>query len=49
MSLEGCRIADLTEMQGVKNLSGAAMEWSDIVAMAGSWAAALGIEVLDPD
>jgi hypothetical protein len=29
-------------------LRGAAMEWPDIVDMAGIWAAALGIEVLDP-
>jgi hypothetical protein len=36
-------------MQGVESLRGAAMEWSDIVGMAGVWAAALGIEVLDGD
>jgi len=31
----------------VQSLRGAAMEWADVVGMAGLWAAALGIEVLD--
>jgi uncharacterized protein YjbI with pentapeptide repeats len=44
--LRGCELAGL---QGVESLRGAAMEWSDIVGMAGVWAAALGIEVLDGD
>lgn len=49
--LERCefRRSDLTDIQGVKSLSGAAMDWADIVGMAGVWAAALGIEVLDGD
>jgi len=38
---------DLTGLQGVESLRGAALEWSDILDMAGVWAAALGIEVLD--
>jgi uncharacterized protein YjbI with pentapeptide repeats len=41
------RRVDLSWLEGVQGLRGAAMEWSDIVAMAGLWAAALGIEVLD--
>lgn len=44
--LRGC---NLTDLQGVKSLRGAALEWRDIVEMAGTWAAALGIEVLDTD
>jgi uncharacterized protein YjbI with pentapeptide repeats len=43
------RRSDLTDVQGVKDLRGAAMEWPDIVNMAGLWAATLGIEVLDTD
>ena len=43
------RRCELAGMQGVESLRGAAMEWSDIVGMAGVWAAALGIEVLDGD
>ncbi len=43
------RRSDLTGLQGIKNLRGAAMEWPDIVELAGVWAAALGIEVLDTD
>jgi uncharacterized protein YjbI with pentapeptide repeats len=38
---------DLTGMQGVEGLRGAAMAWTDIVEMAGVWATALGIEVLE--
>jgi uncharacterized protein YjbI with pentapeptide repeats len=42
------RRCDLTDLQGVEGLRGAAMEWSAIVGMAGVFAAALGVEVLDP-
>ena len=38
-----------TGLQGVESLRGAAMEWPDILDMAGVWAAALGIEVLDAE
>ena len=41
------RRCDLTELQGVESLRGAAMEWPDILGMAGALAATLGIEVLD--
>jgi uncharacterized protein YjbI with pentapeptide repeats len=49
--LRGCefRRSDLTGLEGVASLRGAGMEWADIIAMAGVWAAALGIEVLDTD
>ena len=40
---------ELTGLQGVESLRGAALEWSDIVEMAAVWAAALGIEVLDDE
>jgi uncharacterized protein YjbI with pentapeptide repeats len=43
------RRSDLTGLQGVESLRGAAMEWPDIVEMAGVWAATLGIEILDAD
>lgn len=43
------RGSDLSELRGVESLRGAAMEWPHIVEMAGVWAAALGIEVLDSD
>ncbi|HTA14908.1 MAG TPA: pentapeptide repeat-containing protein [Solirubrobacteraceae bacterium] len=43
------RRCDLTELQGVESLRGAALEWGDIVEMAGVWAAALGIGVLDSE
>jgi Pentapeptide repeats (8 copies) len=42
------RRSDLTGVQGVESLRGLAMEWPDIVELAGVWAAALGIEVLEP-
>ena len=42
--LRGCTIEQL---EGVTALRGASMDWSDIVAGAGTWAAALGIDVLD--
>lgn len=41
------RRSDLTGVQGVESLRGLAMEWPDIVELAGVWAGALGIEVLD--
>jgi uncharacterized protein YjbI with pentapeptide repeats len=41
------RHSDLADIQGAKSLRGIAMEWPDIVNMAGLWAATLGIEVLD--
>jgi uncharacterized protein YjbI with pentapeptide repeats len=43
------RRVELSGLEGVQSLRGAAMEWSDIIGMAGVWAAALGIEVLDAD
>ena len=49
--LEGCefRRCDIAGVEGAASLRGAAFEWPTIVAMAGTWAAALGIEVLDDD
>jgi uncharacterized protein YjbI with pentapeptide repeats len=44
--LRGCTLEDL---RGVEGLRGAAMEWSDVVGLAGTFAAALGIRVLDDD
>ena len=41
--LRGC---DLEGAHGVDRLAGCAMPWPDIVQHAGTWAAALGIEVL---
>jgi uncharacterized protein YjbI with pentapeptide repeats len=41
------RSSDLTGAQGIDSLRGLAMAWTDIVDMAGVWAAALGIEVLE--
>ena len=43
------RRCDLTDLQGVEGLRGAAMEWSAIVGMAGAFAAAVGVDVLDSD
>jgi uncharacterized protein YjbI with pentapeptide repeats len=40
---------DLTGVQGIQSLAGAALEWGDIVGMAGEFAVALGIGVLDAD
>jgi uncharacterized protein YjbI with pentapeptide repeats len=40
--LRGCTLDGLA---GVESLSGVAMPWADIVANAGTWAAALGIEL----
>ena len=36
-------------LEGIDSLRGSAMEWSDIVDMAGIWAAALGIAVIDEE
>ncbi len=49
--LQACELRrnDLTGLQGVESLRGAGMEWPDIVNMAGVWASALGIEVLDSE
>lgn len=41
------RRSDLTGLEGVERLRGAAMEWPDIVEIAGALAAALGIDVID--
>jgi uncharacterized protein YjbI with pentapeptide repeats len=41
------RRSNLARLEGVERLRGAAMEWPDIVEMAGEFAAALGIAVLD--
>jgi uncharacterized protein YjbI with pentapeptide repeats len=43
------RRSDLSGLHGVQSLRGAAMEWPDIVGLAGLWAGALGIETLDVD
>lgn len=42
--LRGC---DLEGAHGIEALAGSAMPWADIVQHAGTWAAALGIDVLD--
>jgi uncharacterized protein YjbI with pentapeptide repeats len=49
--LRRCEIrrCNLTDLQGVESLRGAALQWPAIVELAGTWAAALGIEVLDAD
>lgn len=49
--LEACefRRSELTGLQGVADLRGAALEWPQIVELAGMWAAELGIGVLDLD
>ncbi len=49
--LSGCELrrCNLAELEGVDHLRGAAMEWPDIVEMAGVWANALGIGVLEDD
>lgn len=44
--LRGC---ELHGAHGIDRLAGAAMPWADIVAHAGTWAAALGIDVLDDE
>lgn len=44
--LRRCRLDDL---RGVDGLRGAALEWGDIVGLAGAFAAALGVRLLDDD
>jgi uncharacterized protein YjbI with pentapeptide repeats len=44
--LRGCRLDGLI---GAERLSGASLPWPDIIENAGTWAAALGIEVLEED
>ena len=50
-SLERCefRGGDLTDLEGVTHLRGAAIDWAGIIANANLWAAALGIEILDAE
>jgi uncharacterized protein YjbI with pentapeptide repeats len=43
------RRTDLTDLEGVVHLRGAAIDWPTVVGLAGVWAAALGIRVLDTD
>jgi uncharacterized protein YjbI with pentapeptide repeats len=43
------RRCTLDDLRGVEGLRGAAMEWSDILALAGAFAAALGVRLLDDD
>lgn len=43
------RRSDLSDLQGIQSLRGAAMELGVIVEMAAVWASTLGIEVLDRD
>ena len=44
------RRCNLSELEGIPALRGAAIDWAGIVAMADVWAEALGISVLaDPD
>ena len=46
-SLRAARLRAGRSSMGVERLRGAAMEWPAIVEIAGVWAAALGIEVLE--
>lgn len=41
------RRCDLAGIEGIEALRGTAMEWTDIIDLAGTWAAALGIEVIE--
>jgi len=43
------RRCELSGLEGVQSLRGAAMEWADIVGMANILASALGIGILDAD
>jgi uncharacterized protein YjbI with pentapeptide repeats len=43
------RRTELSQLEGVANLKGAAIDWPTIVGLAGVWAATLGITVLDED
>ena len=49
--LDRCEIrrCKLSKLEGVTALKGVSMPWPDIVEMAGVWAGALGIEVLEDD
>ena len=49
--MTGCQLrgCSLDGIEGVEGLRGSAMEWPDIVSAAGTFAAALGIGVLDDD
>jgi uncharacterized protein YjbI with pentapeptide repeats len=49
--LKNCefRRCQLTEVDGVTSLRGASLEWPAIVELAGTWAGALGIQVLDDE
>jgi uncharacterized protein YjbI with pentapeptide repeats len=42
--LRGCTLEGI---QGIEGLRGVAMDWSDVVGLAGTFAAALGIEVVE--
>ena len=44
--MRGCT---LDAINGIEGLKGVAMDWSDVVGLAGTFAAALGIEVIDED
>jgi uncharacterized protein YjbI with pentapeptide repeats len=44
--MRGCTLEGI---RGIEGLKGVAMDWSDVVGLAGTFAAALGIEVLDED
>ena len=44
--MRGCTLDGL---RGIEGLKGVAMDWSDVVGLAGAFAAALGIEVIDEE
>ena len=44
--MRGCTLDGL---RGIEGLRGVAMDWSDVVGLAGTFAAALGIEVIDEE
>ena len=44
--LRGCRLEGL---RGVEGLGGAALEWSEIIELAGTFAAALGVRLIDDE
>ena len=50
-TLRDCELrrTELTDLEGIANLRGAAIDWPGIVANADVWAAALGVRVLDTD
>jgi uncharacterized protein YjbI with pentapeptide repeats len=43
------RRCTLDDLRGIEGLRGAAMEWGDILSLAGAFAAALGIRLLDEE